>query len=676
MKHCYLLLICSCFTFSTLHTALTGQEAEDEDSPDTGLINKYFEMSPDELLNLPTRLTTGEEQGWLQTPAAAYLITQEDMLQSGHNHIAEQLRMVPGMKVSQTSGNTWAISTRSFQNAFADKQLVLQDGREIYTPSFGGVFWNLADLPVEILNSIEVIRGPGATLWGTNAVNGIINIQTLEAVEAQENLVSIGAGNEDAAHLSFRQGGEIFGGHYYTRGKFASYKTLQDLNDRSYPESELHKVGFRADLPGFGENGWTLRAEYYNHESLRRFGGSIATSDTAAPIFLPDFLGASKDHGANVHGAWSGTFKEEFEWKLNSYFSHNDHAWESNDLDFCIDTFEVDFQVGKQISNHDLLAGFRYRHHEFNYRQGPVSADYTAVLGAAAAPLFYFPVMDQAEHLYSSFIQDTIDLREDLHLLVGTKFEKNETGEHWIPSARVWWEKDERTTFWLAFSHAMQLPAYVQRNGNVTVGYHEVAPGTYFPLTIEAAPQRDPAELQQWDLGIRHLFSDDLSFDFTAFYGEYEDLTLFGPHLIGQNFDMTDEAETYGAEIAANWHPTEHLQVRSSISYSDTDIIGLAAGTQEYSQANWRGNLGAIFAPNTQWSYQLNLYATERAFAQVPGYIRTDVGTIWTPNEDWEVSAHIQNLFDPSHVEDYSSFFGFQGWEVPRTAYLQIRRWF
>jgi len=139
---------------------------------------------------------------------------------------------------------------------------------------------------------------------------------------------------------------------------------------------------------------------------------------------------------------------------------------------------------------------------------------------------------------------------------------------------------------------------------------------------------------------------------------------------------MTDEAETYGAEIAANWHPTEHLQVRSSISYSDTDIIGLAAGTQEYSQANWRGNLGAIFAPNTQWSYQLNLYATERAFAQVPGYIRTDIGTTWTPNEDWEVSAHIQNLFDPAHMEDYSSFFGFQGWEVPRTAYLQIRRWF
>lgn len=227
------------------------------------LVEKYFSMSTEELFQLPTSLTTGSAQGWMGTPAAVYVLTQQDLMDSGMIHIADQLRGVPGMMVSKSSVSSWAVSTRSFQHRFANMQLVLQDGREIYSPVFGGILWDTADLPVEILDTIEVTRGPGATLWGTNAVNGIINIKTLPANQAQRNVLTAGGGNEHHRFATFRQGGELLGGHYYTWGKWSEtgnpYYNGSDIDGYS----ELFKGGLRADLPGFGKEGWTLFAEVY-----------------------------------------------------------------------------------------------------------------------------------------------------------------------------------------------------------------------------------------------------------------------------------------------------------------------------------------------------------------------------------------------------------------------------
>jgi len=665
--------------------ALLAQEAPSPEIPNPGLVSEYFEMSPEELLNVSTTLTTGDAQDWMETPAAAYVITKEDMNLSGHNHIAEHLRQVPGLHVSQNSTNSWAISTRSFEHVFADMQLVLQDGREIFSPSFGGVFWDLADLPVEILDSIEVIRGPGATLWGSNAVNGIINIQTLDAIQAQENVISVGAGNRDYAHFSFRQGGEIFGGHYYTWGKVASHRTVHDPNPNpqidTYPEYEMQKFGLRTDLPGFGEEGWTLRAEYFNNEATRRFGGPYHITldpNTFQPnslTLLQDFLGPDKSHGGNVHGEWGGTFGDNFSWELISYYAHNHHNWKGTGLNFLIDTYEVDLKVGKTIGRHDLLGGIRYRNHDFNLKQLYIPS-LPPVPDGSVVPLFNFPQQNISEDLTSLFLQDTIRLRDNLHLLVGTKYEDNVTGEQWNPSARLWWNKNERSTCWFAYSNASQLPGMVYRWGTVATAYTQLPDNSYLVDGIDAVPSLKPAELEQWEIGNRYIFSENLSLDIAAFYGQYDKLTAFGSQLVLQTEFNTDTAETYGGELALNWHPFNTVQIRSSVSYSDLDIEGIAAGTTEYSQANWRGNLSAVYTPNKNHSYHLHLYATERAFVEVPGYIRTDIGTTWTPNQDWEISLQIQNLFDPSHPENFSSFFGPLPHEVSRTAYLQIRRWF
>lgn len=174
----------ACLQLLALPQPILYSQGEVPDDVALDLVDKYFSMSTEDLFKMPTSLTTGSDYGWMETPAAAYVLTQQNLMDTGMNHIADQLRGVPGMMVSKSSVSSWAVSTRSFQHRFANMQLVLQDGREIYSPVFGGVIWDTADLPVEILDSIEVTRGPGATLWGTNAVNGIINIKTLRAEEA------------------------------------------------------------------------------------------------------------------------------------------------------------------------------------------------------------------------------------------------------------------------------------------------------------------------------------------------------------------------------------------------------------------------------------------------------------------------------------------------------------
>jgi iron complex outermembrane receptor protein len=663
---------------------LIAQEANSEKEPDLKLVEKYFEMSPQELLNLPTSITTGANQDWLQTPAAVYLLTKDEMTLSGHTHIAEQLRHVPGLQVSNVNTATWAVSTRSFQTPFADKQLVLQDGREIYTPIFGGVNWENADLPVEILENIEVTRGPGATLWGSNAVNGIINIRTLRAENAQENVLSIGGGNANMGQFSFRQGGEMLGGHYYTWGKWASNKRMEYQGTGDKAPSELRKVGFRADLPGFGEEGWTFRAEYFDHATEKRFRAPVvaAPPNGPPPPTFGEAAGDANSQGAVIHGSWKGNLLDKYNWQLYTFYNHIEQDREANSLTLITDTFEVDFRVGTEILGTDLLAGIRHRTNHFEFDLGPIWSEYAQVSDPITTGnidllhIFGFPVGEESESHNSFFIQDTVHLRDDLHLLFGTKFEDNESGEQWAPSARLWWNPDVNTTYWFSFSVAHQLPTVSLRRATSTPGYFQHPVNGIIPLSIRPNPNLEPSELHQWEVGWRKLFSNDLSVDVSAFLGDYGKLFLLGNHLAGNSYDNVDSAETYGGEIAINWKYNDQLQTKASVSYSDTEMEGPGRGTAVYSSAKWRGNLGFIFSPDHQFSHHLHFYATERAFPTVPGYIRTDIGTTWRPNDDWELSLHIFNLFDPQHPEFHSLVNGGFVHEVPRTAYLQVRRWF
>ena len=634
-------------------------------------LDTLFSTRAEELLNVETSLGTGIGKGWLETPSATYVLTHRDLMDSGHTHIADQLRMVPGMMVSQGANNSWSVATRSFQHRFAKMQLVLQDGREIYNPMFGGVLWDIQDLPAEILDSVEVIRGPGAVFYGTNAGNGIINMRTLEAKNAQDNLLTLGAGNEGYGKVSFRQGGEIFGGHYYTWGKWDTTRSLHQLPDGSHPDSDLTKVGLRADLPGFGEEGWTFRAEYLEHRGHHRF--FTQTLDGTAPQpTLPDLMGDSRTRGAMVQGEWDGEAAWGIDWHLNASYSYDDREYDALPLDLDVGTFELDFQLGKHIGRHDLLGGFRYKGYDYGIGHGTIAQAYTDILGNAATPLLTFPNGDDYEHIETFFLQDTIDLPHDFHLLLALKYDDMPVEQDWMPSARLWWTPNSKTTIWGAISQSKHLPAYDSRYAVSTPGYTETSPGVYTPANGTPRNSALPTELYMGELGCRHLFSSSLSAEVSLFAGKFNDMLL----LIGGPREDYNSAKTHGGEFALQWSPSRCLEVRPSISYSNNEIDGPSSGTDEYSRAKWRGNLIATYCPLPDWTCQLGLYSTERAYDQVPGYLRTDLGAKWTPDLDWEVSFYVRNLFDPSHPEDYTSIHGMVVHEVPRTAYLQLRRWF
>ena len=575
------------------------------------------------------------------------------------------------MMVSQGSDNSWSVATRSFQHRFAKMQLVLQDGREIYNPMFGGVLWDVQDLPVEILDSIEVIRGPGAVFYGTNAGNGIINIRTLEAVNAQDNILTLGAGNEGHANLSFRQGGEMFGGHYYTWGKWDTNRSLHVDANGIQPDSKLAKVGLRADLPGFGEEGWTFRAEYFDHRGHHRFANQALTGSDPQPV-LPDLMGDAHSRGGMVQGEWKGEMGWDMDWHLNASYSYDENTYDALPLDLDIGTFELDFQIGKQVGRHDFLGGFRYKGYDYSIENEPMSQAYINVVGNAAAPLLTFANEDDFESISTLFLQDTVELTQDLHLLLGVRYDDMPVTQDWMPAGRIWWTPDNRTTYWAAFSQSKHLPAYDSRYALSTFGYTEVSPGVYQPLQSLPRNGALPTELYMGEFGWRHLFSSTLSAEASFFVGKFQDILL----ITGEPTEFYNAAKTRGGEFALHWNPSRRLEIRPSISFSDNKIDGPSGGTNEYSRAQWRGNLIARYHPAAQWSYTLGLYATERAYDQVPGYLRTDIGTKWTPNLDWEISAYVRNLFDPSHPEDYTVLYGSGTLEVPRTAYIQVRRWF
>lgn len=648
-----------------------------EPTPDIERLERLFDMDPVELLQLPTRLATGTEQGWLNTPAAAHILTREDLMNSGHRHVAEQLRMVPGMLVSKTPDSSWSVSTRSFQHRFSKLQLVLQDGREIHSTTFGAILWETADLPVEILDSIEVVRGPGSTLWGSNAINGVINIRTLPAIDAQQNILTVGDGTNDSSLFSFRQGGKIAGGHYYTWGKWSNTLDQRHVGGGAMPDAELKKAGFRADLPGFGENGWTIQAEIFEHDTFLHFGdpGVIDTLGNWHGGILPETLGQGLFNGGTIQGEWSGMFAGDAEWRLRSYFTSEEREWHALSMTTSHDTFEIDFQVGKKIGRHGLLAGYQHMTNSYGFEYMDLPASFTGFLGSAASYLMLFPTDPGNEHIDRGFIQDTIDLSDTLHLLIGTKFEDNVTGEYWIPSARIWWEQDQETTWWGSVSKARQLPGYDYRNAVITYAYQDDGAGGYTAVTSLPPSDIDPAELTQWEIGWRHLFPNRLSLDITGFYGEFDKLYLVGAEE-RYNRGSLNTADTYGGEIALNWHPDDHLRIRSSVSYSDTDITGAATNSNAYSSAKWRGNLLAFYTPPGPLSYNLGVYATEKPFATVPGFIRTDVGVTWQPGDGWEISLQAQNLADPYHTEDYSNIHGASVHEIPRTIFAQVRKYF
>jgi len=425
---------------AALHIASPAKAQYADSDASVGALKK---LSMEELMDIEVTSVSRHPEKLLQAASAIQVITGEDIRRSGATSVPEALRLADNLDVAQQNSHDWNISARGFNTDLANKLLVLMDGRTLYTPLFSGVFWDVQDYLLEDLDRIEVISGPGGTLWGANAVNGVINITTKSAKETQGGFVELGGGTELQDFVGVRYGGTLAPNVYYR--VYAKYFDRDNEVFGSGRDAADHwkmaRSGFRVDAAGSAQNPLTLQGDVYSGDEGLPAGGTNEVS------------------GGNILGRWSHTFLDESDLSLQMYYdrTHISSPKASNGfapagiLTDDLDTYDLDFQ-------HHFRLGMQHR---FTWGLG---FRFTRDKVGNAPSVEFLPArLDQ--RLDSGFVQDEIALRTDITLTLGTKLEHNDyTGYETEPSGRLQWDATPKQMLWGAISRAVRTPSRIDRD--------------------------------------------------------------------------------------------------------------------------------------------------------------------------------------------------------------------
>ena len=600
-------------------------------------------LSIEELMEIDVTSVSRRSERLNQAAAAIIVITQEEIRRSGVTSLPEALRLVNSLHVARQTQRDYAISARGFNLTTANKMLVLIDGRSVYTPLFSGVFWDVQDTPLEDVDRIEVIRGPGATLWGANAVNGVINIITKAAADTQGGLVTAGAGGEERGFGGARWGGSFTGGHYRVYGKYFDRDPMV-LADGSNARDDMKMAqgGFRADWQGSEADSFTVQGDAYEGTN-----GETTRADTDVD-------------GGNLLGRWSRSTSERSGLELQVYWDRT-HRRIPGLFEEHLDILDLDFQHRLPLAErHDLVWGFGYRWHQDEVGN-------SALVG-------FFP-----EHrsfgLASFFAQDEISLLGDrLDVIVGTKVEHNDsTGFEVQPSLHAAWKPNGRRTLWGAVSRAVRTPTRIDEDV-IFFG-----PGGIH--LIEGSRDFESEKLLAYELGYRIQPNPELLFDLAAFYNVYDDLRSQEPPASGVPFPRVLlnklDAETWGAELRMNAQPRQGL--RFQVAYArlekrlrlDPDSRDPLGGLAEGNDPEDRASLRTSFdLPSNLELDAWVRYVGELPQPRVDDYTEMDLRLGWRSGEALELSLTGRNLLHSSHAE-----FGPAGpfrEEVERSVYGKV----
>ncbi|HWA00215.1 MAG TPA: TonB-dependent receptor [Caulobacterales bacterium] len=610
-----------------------------------------FALSPEQLFDAKVISATRTSEPLWNSPAAIFVISNEDIVRSGVTSIPEALRLAPGVEVARINSSSWAVSIRGFNAALANKLLVLIDGREVYDPLFSGVYWDVQDVAIEDIDRIEIVRGPGASLWGANAVNGVINIITKSAADTQGALVSVAGGNVDQALVTARYGGGRAGMHWRIYGRYfdrASYDTLSmgDANSAW----EQRRGGFRIDFDRTHDT-LTLQGDIYDSDS-----GELR----AVPLLVAPYAEIAREHisaqGANVLGRWTHAFADTSSFSAQAYVDYT--ARNQIPLDDKRTTFDLDTQYDfPRTDHHALVAGLRYR-----YTRDALEA----------TPIIFSDRTSNSEELYSGFVQDRITLQPERWVLtLGSKFDHNDfTGFEIQPNVRLQWMDGETQSVWAAASRAVRTPSELERDLTVVAG---VIPPGMLPLPVSVQPTASPdfesEELIAYELGYRRRWSDSISTDLAAFYNRYEGLatlslaapTLDGPPLhVVLPIAYTNLTDGYaqGFEATLDWRLAPGFMMSANYSLLDIELDGppsSAAIDAEAAEDTAPRNLAGLRAQwdvNELWSLDAMLYYTDnlRAF-RIPASTRLDLRAGWRMTDTIELELIGQNVLDDSRPE-------------------------
>ncbi|MEZ5690217.1 MAG: TonB-dependent receptor [Rickettsiales bacterium] len=634
-----------------------GSKISDEDAA------KLAGMSLEELSNIKVTSVSKREEPKDEAAAAIFVITQEDIKRSGATEIPELLRMAPGITVARSSSNNWTVSSRGFNDQFSNKLLVLIDGRTIYSPLFSGVIWDTHDLILSDIERIEVIRGPGATLWGANAVNGVINIITKNSKDTQGGLAQASFGNKSAIG-SMRYGAKVGDiGYIRTYAKHSDYNSQYKAASGKADDSwRRQQAGFRSDLRLSVDNNLKIQGDIYNIDEDNFYN----FPDMGAGTFHRSSKGFDL-RGGNIIARWDGVINDDSEFYLQAYF---DSAFQKTSFFSDIaNTADLEFQhswIG--WDRQEITWGLGYRF--INNDNEDSSAQY------ALTP------HSRNDSLYSAFLQDKISLVTDkLYLTIGSKFEHNDyTGFEWQPSSRIAWLIDKDQTLWAAVSRAVHTPGRFNSDGRLSL---VVLPTTPLPTLLSNQPDKnlDSENMISYEVGYRVKPIDDLYLDVTAYCNKYNNLYrgVFGaPTVVGGTYvslpvsiEAINKATSVGFEASAKYQPLQIWYLSGSYSYIDLNFddksqIGLSfIGRNPKNMFNLQSTY--IF-PNRLEMTNMLYYTSELSSINIPGYYRFDTRLSYPITENIELNVVGQNLLDPRHKE-FTQFLYQNPAEIGRNIY-------
>ncbi len=653
------LALCACSVGSL---SLAPSVAKAESRPASSELTSF---SIEDLMNIQVTSVAKKPQRIADTAAAIFVITSEDIRRSGMSSVPELLRTVPGVTVGQIDANKWAISVRGFNGQFANKLQVLIDGRSVYTSWFAGVYWDVQDLVLADIERIEVIRGPGATLWGANAVNGVINIITKHSQDTQGTLVSARAGNVDGGALDVRYGGKLGDtgevGTYRIYAKGAAHNNMLALSgDDAHDRWRNSRVGFRLDMKASAMDTLQMQGDIYTEHFDQTAGNVLAPSFST----FPD---QGETSGGHLLARWRRAYSDTSQLDATFYYDSTRRRSVAGGEEL-LDVYDLDLQHHFKLSEaQDVVWGLGYRTSNDRFVDSFTVA---------------FVPNSRKLHLLSAFVQDEIALRDDLHLTVGSKLEHNSfTGLEVQPNVRVLWKLNERNALWGAVSRAVRSPT---RN-DTAVRLNIFEP----PILLQGSgnPNFVSEKVLSYELGYRSEPSKRLSFDVTTFYNELRKLfsietgtPSFGgmpPLLIlPQTIDNRGSGHTYGAETSARWQATDDWNISGSYSWlqmrlqrdagSNDMTVAAVAGANPTHQ--WQ--LTSRFNVTKQLEFDTSFYhVSALPEPGIPAYTRTDLRLGWRPSPPLEVSVGVQNLFDRGHPEFASAQMNVLPSQVPRNVY-------
>jgi iron complex outermembrane receptor protein len=630
------------------------------------------QLSLEQLGNVEVTTASKEpEQVW-RTPAAIYVITQEDIRRSGATSIPEVLRLAPGLEVARTDSDHWAVGVRGFGGQFSKSLLVLIDGRSVYSPLFAGVYWQVQDTLLEDIERIEVIRGPGGTIWGANAVNGVINIITKSTKDTHGTLVSMGGGNVDQGIGEVRMGG--------TNGKGLDYRVYGKgfirgpefhPDGSNFDHWKTGQLGFRTDWNLNTRDTLTLQGDMYEGLDGERVAISLYTPPSRQVFNGPHDVG-----GGNILGRWQRQFSKDSDIQLQGYFDRTTRY--SPQLDEIRNTFDIDLLYHATVKGgQSVLVGIGGRWSPDEIVQKFATLD--------------FEPHNETDSIYSGFLQDQITVVPDkLALTLGSKFEHNNySGFEIQPNVQLLWTPTPHQTFWAAFTRAVRTPSRLDQNLQLTLLLQPANPTIY--LRVVGSKNFSSEQLLGTEFGYRTLIAKKLYVDLAFFQNAYDDLYGYGqgavfvenspapPHVVLQlPLANALKGDTTGFEIAPDWKPVEWWELKGSYSFLHLYVHDKASFTDNLNTVSDNGSSPhhqVVIQSLFSFPKKFELDATYRYVSALPAQLVSAYGTAdvrlgWQPVPSWELSIVGQNLLQPHHAEFGSDVDTIVG--IKRSAYAKI----